>query len=672
MPLALLSSIFVILTLVYYVTVSGKPDLSSDDAVLSLLAEAMWKQGTLFPTGWIYNNGDLMTPSGALLVAPLLTWFPNSYELHAVAGVFAIALLSTSIYCLLRSIRLPSAIIWLTLAVMATGLSRLSAIMLYLQTTYVWWPAGFFLGAAILWRDHKRLTRTMKDQVCLVSLALIVFAISFSNPGRAMLMLVLPLYGFERVLAWNVRSARHGIGYFLETMGLTSSRVWICIAVPFAIALILYYALFQLGILQTRHFASNLRWDGVPSVLAHARIFFEGWFEYLGGGREWNAYNSPLEAVFQPLRLAFAIWLTWVAIAEVASVRSHDQIDRKALVAALVASFVPIGFLYLAFSPLAQSFSTTRYFTVPILILVALAAIRVARSSAWRRRILGLVFIPFCLVLVSTSVVRFVPKVFGSAIPRFALNETSQMELARVLVKEGLEWGYATYWNAGVTTIFSEGKTRVNPIELTGRGIEPFPMVIHKEWYSPSTWVGETFLALASGEASPQNLRTIDGLFGKPSRTLSTQAFRIFVYPGNISSGFVCEHGFQSESEAVENPPSAYVASATLNPVSAADAPIREAKVEVMNELDEFLGTEGPRPISIGMRLLDRNGMVLNHDWVHYPIPCGIRARSARTFLVPLPEIPASAGSAEINLVKEGVAWFDAYGIDSVSLDLAD
>ena len=65
-----------VLLLVLYVVHFGRSDFSSDDTALSLQAESMWEQGSLFPAGWVGNNGDLMLPSGVLLIAPLLAWFP--------------------------------------------------------------------------------------------------------------------------------------------------------------------------------------------------------------------------------------------------------------------------------------------------------------------------------------------------------------------------------------------------------------------------------------------------------------------------------------------------------------------------------------------------------------------------------------------------------------------
>ena len=102
---AVLAFVAVFIALLLYITHFHRTWFNSDDAVLNMLADAMWQQGRLLPQHWINNNGDLLVPSGALLIAPLLRWFPNGFAVHAVAGVFAALLLTGSLAWLLRPVR---------------------------------------------------------------------------------------------------------------------------------------------------------------------------------------------------------------------------------------------------------------------------------------------------------------------------------------------------------------------------------------------------------------------------------------------------------------------------------------------------------------------------------------------------------------------------------------
>lgn len=664
----------IVALLLAYVAHFGKPDFSSDDAVLSMQAESMWEQGSLFPEGWVYNNGDLLTPSGTMLIAPLLTWFPNSYELHAVAGIFAVLMLLGSMIRYLVLMKVPAPIICVAVAIAASGLSRMSAIMLYLQTTYIWWPAGFLLGAAILLQQSSANASTwMKPRLGLIALSLIVFLLSFTNPGRALLMLVLPLYVFDRALEWS--KSRRKPSWKVELIEITGARspsVVFGIAIPFLAAFVLYRVLFRADVLHSLDGAAALRWDGLDGVGAHARIFASGWIDYLGGERATNGTWSKLESILRPLRIVFAVWLSWVGVAEILRIRRHGDPARVALVMALIAAFLPIFIMYLAFAPLAQNYSTIRYFTVAIIILIVLAATRIARSTGWRRQLLKWLCLPICAFFLAVSAVRFVPGLSNATGSILSINSSPQMRLAKLLVDEGLEWGYATWWNAGATTVLSEGKARVSPVAFSAGRLAPYPAMRQSNWYSPEAWGGETFVILSRGEAIAGNVEVMDMLLGKPLRIIDNPEYRIFVYAENIASTIACNNEPAMAARFDSGSAPAHAISAALAAQVFKQQRPRLARVVIRNDASTRLSGQGPFPIVIGIRLVDLEHGQQTREWVHWPLPCGVDPGQEKLVLVDLPELPAGKWRAEVNLLQEGVIWFDQLGAKSISMGLTE
>jgi hypothetical protein len=665
-------SVATVLLLLAYVAYFGKPDFSSDDAVLSMQAESMWEQGALFPKGWIYNNGDLLTPSGTMLLAPLLAWFPNSYELHAVAGFFAVLLLLGSAIRLLVLMKVPMPVVCVAVAVVASGLSRMSAIMLYLQTTYVWWPAGFLLGAAILFqqRDMDDSAR-LKSRSGLIGLALIVFLLGFTNPGRALLMLVFPLYVFDRALVGQGSTGKSGLMVrFQQISGVRDPLVVFGIAIPFLVASLVYLALLRAGVVRSLDGAAALRWDGLDGLVSHARIFASGWFDYLGGGREANAAWGKLETILRPARMAFAVWLTWVGMAEILRIRRSEEPARAALAFAFIAAFAPILVLYLLFSPLAQNYSTTRYFTVAIFVLIVLAAIRVARSTGWRRQILKWMCLPLSALFLTICVNRFVPAFPGNTGPDFPIGSSAQMRLAKVLMDQGLKWGYATWWNAGATTVLSDGRSRVSPVGLNNGWLTPYPVMRQNNWYSPEAWRGETFLALSHGEASAGNLKVMDVLLGKPVRAIESPEYEIRVYADNIASRFACIDDLPTDARLDSGPAPAHVTSADLISLDGGRRRPGLAKVMITNDGNARISGHGRFPVAIGIRLIDLGEIGQTREWVHWPLPCGVDPGQEKLIVVALPELPVGRWEAEVNLLQEGVIWFDQLGAKSIFMKL--
>lgn len=668
---AAIAFMLVLTILIVYVLHFAKSDFSSDDAVLSLQAELMWRQHTLFPSGWIGNNGDLMMPSGALIIAPLLTLFRNSFELHAVASVLVIGLLLGSFAQFLRTAGIRPLVILIATTIVATGLSRISAIMLYVQTTYVWWPAFFFIGATLilLHRNSVHAT-TLSTNLRVGAMTVLVFLITVSNPGRSAVMLVFPLYAFDRVLLQQRELLKGSRKLpFSTRLGLADRLIMFGLFAGFVLGYVVYKGLFWNQWVQTMHFSSALRWEGVAGVVKHTKTFLFGWFDYLGGVRELNAPVSLLEDLLQPMRLAFSLWLSWAGIAE--SIRLFRVVDpvRNALVAAMLAAFIPILFLYISFAPLAINFTTTRYFTVPILLLVALAAFRISSKVAWGKVLPSLMIVFFSIVLVLVSVIRFIPAASDSRLSIFDLRKSHALNLLGILKSENLTWGYATWWNAGVVTILSKESVRVNPIQITGSKIEPFPVMTQRDFFLPGAHRGESFLILRPGEDSPSQISTLTSVLGTPHRKIVSGDTTILVYETNVSAKFMCSEG-EPMNIALSN---------TNLPVrihSVSHEPIHgvggggQLSVVVKNSGRQSISGRGSFPISVGVRLLEGSGAMVNSNWLHFPLPCSVDAGEERLFKIPLPRTNPGIWKLQVGLVQEGVSWFSDWGVPPQELEI--
>jgi hypothetical protein len=103
------------------------------------------------------------------------------------------------------------------------------------------------------------------------------------------------------------------------------------------------------------------------------------------------------------------------------------------------------------------------------------------------------------------------------------------------LQAQGLHYGYATYWNAGVHTVVSGGDVKVRQVVLD-MGL-PLPMLhlASRRWYRPSEWQGESFLMLEESELAGLDRAALDHALGPPSRILHHDRLTILVYPFNLS-----------------------------------------------------------------------------------------------------------------------------------------
>ena len=636
-----------------------KPHFQSDDAVLNMLAESMWNHGSLFPLGWTTNNGDLMVPSGALLVAPLLSWIPNGYHAHSVVGLFAIAAMLLAFTWFVRQRIKDISVVTVAAAACISGLSWYCAHAIYQQTTYLWWPGGFFVGATLVWKWWQQRDAGRRALGLGVALFVLVFTICFANPARTAIMFLLPLYAFDRALAGWRSEESSVVERWSSRIGLSARSTTRILIVAFVSAAFGYACLVHTGRMETFHGASGLHWAGWSAVAKHLGLFVEGWFPLLGVSTAGvNMKAGMFSAALELGRLVLAVWLTWVAISEISTLHRQQDKFRRALGFAFVAAFVPILLLYVFLAPLAVDVSTMRYFIVPLFILLALAAVRIADSPSSRSLAFSLVLVAVGTLLAFTSVQRFVFYANQPLQDFWRINPSATMQLAETLKREKLEWGYATWWNAGVTTVMSDGLVRVNPVTLSKGEIRPFPFMVQKDWYIPASWRGETFLALDANDRSKENLDGLRTLLGPPSRIVDAPFHTVFVYDHNIIGG--CERGSPMSSPL--GPSRARIEIVSVAPEIDAGGKLGKVLVVLRNDTGGGISGIGAYPISIGMRLLDGTGAVRDPDWLHLPLGCAMESAEQRSYIVTLPEVPEGEWTVQIDVVQEGVAWFHQWG----------
>ncbi len=669
--LLLVSFLAIVASALLYIVHFYRPFFTSDEAVMNMLAGAMAEQGRLFPKGWIYNNGDLMVPSGALIIAPLLRWMPNGFAVHSVAAVFAVFLLLSSLIWLLRTLRMPLDAILIVSMLVASGFSFYAVMFVLAQTSYVWWPAGFLLGATLIYRYRAYQGSKRAHALIPLLLFLLVFSLSVSNPGRVLLMMVLPLYVFDLALG-RERSipAERRVLHWTRMLGLRDALVIFSLGGGFLLATVLYVVLQYTGTIQTIYGAASLRWGGWDSVPRHAEMFARGWFNYVGGVGEARD-GTAISMILTGFRYVVIASLTVIGMREVWAIPHQCDRARRALAAAFIAAFVPILAMYLLFESLAflNQWPTVRYFTVPIYILVALAAFALRDLvTAWPRCALILLSITaICFVAVASY--RFLPVYARSTADFWKTGNSRTMRLGELLQEHGLRWGYATYWTAGATTVMSDSAVHVYAVTIDGRGIAPYSFMALHDWYRPQRWGGKTFLALAPNDADEAQSQLLEQKLGPPESVIESPDYRVAIYDRNIAEDISCFQSAPLNERIGAGVKSAILVNAAV--VTDEHSPqARLASVRVRNEGAFPVNGVGRFPLAIGVRLLDENGSLVNRDWIHSLLPCPLKPGGETTLTFALPQLPPGSWHLKFDLVQEGVAWFEDRGFLSIDVPL--
>lgn len=130
-----------------------------------------------------------------------------------------------------------------------------------------------------------------------------------------------------------------------------------------------------------------------------------------------------------------------------------------------------------------------------------------------------------------------IPGAYSNVSSLWASKDSVQnlKNLESFLEENGLDFGYATYWNAYVNTVLSNGKVEINSVSVTPNLITAHNWLCSTEWYTQEHHSGTSFLMLTSEEKQVFENSTNYLSFNDPERVLTYNDYTIYVYDYNIS-----------------------------------------------------------------------------------------------------------------------------------------
>ncbi len=233
-------------------------------------------------------------------------------------------------------------------------------------------------------------------------------------------------------------------------------------------------------------------------------------------------YGSTLAGFFEPAPTGLPL-LGAVIAGALISAKKGDALQRLFIVYWVSVMAV------LSLSFLTKSVTAGRYL-IPF--VYAFAVFLAVSVGSVNRVYAGLITVLFVL-----SAVFGIYKGFATKAP-----EQNQEALNGYLKKQGLTYGFSTYWNSNIVTVFSGNEIRIRPVYFDGLTIKQYNWTNKADWYAPSRHEGATFL-LVPDDILPGEMGSgfsylspvvLERMYGRPSRTLKFQEKTIYEWPYNI------------------------------------------------------------------------------------------------------------------------------------------
>jgi hypothetical protein len=527
--------------LVYYNLYTYQIYFHSDSATKCMLAEEIYRTGQFFPKEWVYVNNDLFVIFGHLFIVPLLPWFSNGYNLHAISGIVSAAIICASFFWLARALKMRTVSILIGLIFFSSGISASFSENLYGQVSYgVTVYILFSLLASIISIGNTVERLSFKSaSFQSVILCLITFLLFLSNPARTIAIYFAPLCA-GLMFVWILADS--------EMIQLPNFTIVFRFGLPL---LVLMSAAF--GVLYHHHIISHqsmLASGGHGLFVDFNRIVSQ--FNtavqsllYLSDSLpEPNVNTMSFHGIDVFSRFVFLNFsLLSPLIVFMASFGNRYFPFRATWRTIFISTFTLFLFLVTAylfvFTSVTVNIMSCRYF-VPSLTLCFVCVLLFIDSI---RR--PAVFITLTLIISPVMLSGYANYVEPFQNAEKIVLASDKRFLTEYLNNEGLVYGYATFWNSNVISVLSGGAVKVRAIRLDSGLPQPYLHLSSLAWYRPEAHAGESFLLLTDAELKELNMNALYAQTGTPVKVLKFEGHNILVFDSNISSKLFTRSGDQ-------------------------------------------------------------------------------------------------------------------------------
>ncbi|HEX5121808.1 MAG TPA: hypothetical protein VFV97_01080 [Rhodanobacteraceae bacterium] len=500
--------LFLVAAIRFYFGTGFAHAFNSDAAVSALLANEILRTGQLLPASWYFVNNELWTVSAQVFVMPFV----------AALGVSTLAVKLGNMLCIgtmVAFVALPLHRItrsWPYAILVAAGVfSAFSAFQesaVYSQTAYGWFSAQFAILIHLALRMQDESATEPRPVLGRTSWAtalygLVLLNLASDSPLRAgvywvvPLLVVVMLFPFSRKRSWALAA-------------------WT--AAVFAAGVVLHGVLGRQGLMQPGITTQLLKpigeWranlsvlaGGVPSLIGFAKLQSATLFGALGAARFCFFSIAAVVVLFAP-------------------VGNGPGSTECRFFARVCGAMLIVVLAVLTVGRLATDAGAMRYLLPPALLCVAafmtILWCRLGAKTYGTAAIAALFVLAFC-----GGAVLLVSRDASIASPCDAPTNICRLE--SLIATTGVHHGYATYWNANVTTVASNGEIAACGVVLAPK-LVPFRWLVSKACFDTSH-DDRYFLALDRAEIAKAGREHLVSEAGTPDRVVTDTEYEVWIY----------------------------------------------------------------------------------------------------------------------------------------------
>ena len=519
--------ITILLTVAINILFLARYNFEADSAFYVTLAQEQIRTGSLFPEGMFYSTGMfIVTPN--LLVIPFLFITDNLI----LARQLAILLLWILIYLIIYRVFVVNGernIIGFFLASSFFSLFYVDASVVsmhFYQGAYVTYIIYQLLFLALM---NKMITSNSRIYKSFLGI-LLLYGVANLGEIRSLLM-----WGIPGLIAYIIYI------YLKNGQQFSATKSMLCEQKILRILCDGIMLAFIVCVVVTKTFGTGGSMGGM--TVLPARDFGRSLYAIITG--IFNLYGNSYEAslfssggIMKFTNFFFAVFVNlFLPLFAIKNINKlHWESGRFIVIFSLVSSFFYLTVIFLTGAAMVED----RYL-IPVsnnnVLLFAVIVSFVLEIHFKKYLSVGLCFVLF--YVFSNNIFYFSCQKDSFLNQKFGTFAQGVEGVADFLEENGLQYGYATFYNAEEYSVLSDNKVRIRGVLFDDKEIMPYNWLTSSRFYEPDYYRGNTFLMISDAELKrffPTGILTLH--LGEPVNVLKFKSFSIFLYDYNISSKF--------------------------------------------------------------------------------------------------------------------------------------
>lgn len=475
-------------TVIYYIIYPSAEFFHADCTDTILWAQASYDSGTLFNPDFGY--AAMLPFGGTMLMIPFIGIFGVSMTTHHIGMVLFTLLFFASAWLFCRSLKFSLPMSFSAVGILALTLCSSAKLreIFYEHVIYYSIAAAIIfvlLSLLIRFKEYVNDSAFSKKLIIVVFFTVIFSAFSALDGMQVIATGIFPVL-FAAVAEIFLEKDRK----LLDKENIKS--LFFCMICGIATVIGMWLLAVLSNGVTAGYAGAFSQYANMNEWLSNLGKFPEHWFSLFGVDAAYGMGIFSIESIINIIRIAAAAIIAIVPVIALIFYKKFDYASKVLILSHYgVSAVIMFGYIF-------GILSAANWRLSPMIctgLMVCFAAFRAAKPYVISVRFSALA--ACVLVLFSAISVKNIAQMDKNGI-----ENNEKYQLARVLEENGLEYGFATFWNSQAITVLSDSRVRVANTDINENGITPCAYQTNKNWFNMQEGVDKYFVLASDYELS--------------------------------------------------------------------------------------------------------------------------------------------------------------------------